>query len=156
MNSRSLDDLKLRSMCWKLNVVYMSRGASTMLPMPKLQEDSERDFPSAHIAVSTLDNCGKVADRSALRYLGWRSGQHITFVVVEGMIKITEALHGRNAIAKHGYLRIPSDMRICARLDQQDRLFLIAIREYRLLLICPSSWAFAAIRPSIPLVWRQR
>ncbi|WP_146097744.1 hypothetical protein [Nocardia nova] len=131
-------------------------GTITTIPLPQFDDEHGSIYPSIHIAVSTLDNCGKVADRSANKYLGWRCGKRIKLTIVDGIVKVTETRRGRNAIAKGDYLRIPSETRTCARINRGDRLLLIAIREPRALLIYPSAQVFAAIRPSISLVWQDR
>lgn len=137
-------------------MIYTPQESTIALPLPRFNDEHESTLPAAHVAVSTFDSCGKVADRSALRYIDWRCGQHITFIIADGVVKITEKQGGKYVIEQHGYLRLPAEIRTCARINRRDRLLLLAIREFRTLLIYPSVQAVAALRSFTPLVWQQR
>lgn len=134
----------------------VSREAPAALPLPQFNDEHEPTADAPHVAVSTLDHSGKVADRSALRHLGWCHGQRITMVITEGIVKIAEKSDGGQLIAAHGYLRLPAEIRTGARINRHDRILLIAIRESRALLIYPSMRAATALRSFTPLVWQQR
>ncbi len=137
-------------------MTYVSRETVTALPLPQFNDTRDPTADTPHVAVSTLDYSGKVADRSALRHLGWSYGQHITLVITDGVVKITEKRGGEYVIAAYGYLRLPAEIRTCARINRHDRIVLIAIRESRALLIYPPVQAAAALRSFTPSVWQQR
>ena len=133
-------------------MIRSPEAAVAALPLPQFNEGYGSAFPAAHIAVSTLDNCGKLADRSALRHLGWDSGQHVSLTIAEGIVGVAEKRDSKHVIERHGYLRLPAEIRTCARINHRDRLLLIAIRDLRVLLVFPPGQVVAALRPFIPLV----
>ncbi|MEV3961511.1 hypothetical protein AB0M34_11525 [Nocardia sp. NPDC050193] len=137
-------------------MTHPSRETAAALPLPQFNDERDPAADAPHVAVSTLDYSGKVSDRSALRHLGWCYGQDIALVIAEGVVKITEKRGGGHAITAHGYLRLPAEIRTCARINRHDRILLIAIRESQALLIYPPLQAAAALRSFTPSVWQQR
>ena len=126
------------------------------LPLPQLDDRPKSPLPAVHVAVSTMDSCGRVADRSALRYLGWRSGTRIDFAILDGIVTVTEQQSGPYALAEHDYLRMPAEVRTCARIDCHDRLFLLAVGERGALLIYPTVQLITALRSFTPELWGRK
>lgn len=131
------------------------RESTAALPLPRFNDWHESGLPAAHFAVSTMDDCGRLAERSALRHLGWHCGQAIDFVVVDGTVVISRCQRSRYVLAERDYLRIPADVRACARINRDDRLLLVAICELGTLLIYTPAQAVAALKEFSPLAWRQ-
>jgi hypothetical protein len=132
-----------------------TEGLRLELPLPRVDSVGGPTTPAAHMAVSTMDSFGRLADRSSLRHLGWNSGQRVGFTIVNAVVVVSGSANGPDAISDRGYLRLPAQVRHCARIERSDRLLLAAIREFGMLAIFPPSAASAALWAFDPTVWTQ-
>ncbi|WP_327096021.1 hypothetical protein OIE68_39715 [Nocardia vinacea] len=102
-----------------------------------------------------MDNFGRLADRSSLRHLEWHSGQRVGFTIVNAVVVVFDNANGPDVISDRGYLRLPAQVRHCARIEHSDRLLLAAIPEFGGLAIFPPAAASAALWAFDPTVWTQ-
>jgi hypothetical protein len=84
--------------------------------------------------VTTIDGRGRLADRSPLQVLQWRSGLRVAVSVVSGAIVIVSQRDGAHAITRQGHLRLPVAVRRVCRLEAGNRLLLVACADRNLLM----------------------
>lgn len=125
----------------------------TALPLPRFPDQRGFSSVATHLASSTMDDRGRLANRSAVRSLGWHRGQTIDFTVADGVITVAEQEDSPRAIGVHDFLRIPFEVRICARIDRRDRVLLVAVIDRRVLMIYSSAQVLAALRSCSPQGW---
>jgi hypothetical protein len=93
--------------------------------MPTLDPGSARAVDTLYV-VSAIDKSGRVADRSAVRALGWAAGTRVTIREHGGTIAIAPAPDGVHRIDDRGYLILPLAVRRWCQLTAGDRLLLAA------------------------------
>jgi hypothetical protein len=81
---------------------------------------------SADYTITTIDNRGRLADRSPLRILHWTPGLPITLLVLPGAVVVAAKRSGREAVTGHGHLRLPADLRHALKLKAGDGLLVAA------------------------------
>jgi hypothetical protein len=94
--------------------------------LPMASRVSSARVSSAYYAVSTIDDRGRLADRSPLRILHWAPGLPITLLVLPGAIVVAAQVGGREAVTGHGYLRLPAGLRHALKLKPGDTLLVAA------------------------------
>lgn len=123
------------------------RGAAihsvpTGLPLPNLVAhvgDEEVFFVSTKI-----DNRGRLADRSAVRELGWRPEAQVSFSANRGALIVVSGC-GHYGITRQGYLRLPAEVRHRCRVAAGDRLLVVIPPERDRLLIFTAATVTAAV-----------
>jgi bifunctional DNA-binding transcriptional regulator/antitoxin component of YhaV-PrlF toxin-antitoxin module len=95
------------------------------LPVPSLDPGTARAAANLYV-VSAVDKSGRVADRSAVRALGWAAGTRVTIRERGGTIVVAPATDGVHRIDDRGYLLLPLAVRRWCRLATGDRLLLVA------------------------------
>ncbi len=117
------------------------------LPVPAIAAMDRADRPRLHLAVSTLDQWGRVADRSTLRSLSWTPGHPVAFETCRsGLVIVRGSASGSSyQVDSRGYLRLPAEFRHGARIELDDRLLLAASEQPRLLLVYPPDLACRAL-----------
>nr|WP_052477725.1 hypothetical protein [Kibdelosporangium sp. MJ126-NF4]CEL13543.1 hypothetical protein [Kibdelosporangium sp. MJ126-NF4]CTQ99228.1 hypothetical protein [Kibdelosporangium sp. MJ126-NF4] len=91
-----------------------------------------------HYATTTIDRRGRLADRSALRALGWLPGRTISITVHRDIIIVTTGA-GPHHLTREGHLRLPAAARHATRLEAGARLLVIASPTHRMLAVYPAS-----------------
>jgi bifunctional DNA-binding transcriptional regulator/antitoxin component of YhaV-PrlF toxin-antitoxin module len=76
--------------------------------------------------VSAVDKSGRVADRSAVRVLGWAPGTRVSIRERAGTIVVAPAADGVHRVDARGYLLLPLAVRRWCHLRAGDRLLLAA------------------------------
>ncbi len=126
-----------------------SGGMSSVqpLPVPVIATRDPGDWPRIHLSVSALDQWGRVADRSTLRYLSWPPGHPVVFDPGRnGLLVVRDSTSGSNyRVDSRGYLRLPAELRHGARIELHDRLLLAASEQPRMILVYPPSLASRAL-----------
>ena len=115
--------------------------------LPVAQLPARTRSSSSYYAVTTVDNRGRLADRSPLRVLGWPAETPISITVVQALIVIVARDGGTEAITRQGHLRLPAAVRHRCRLDPGARLLLAAWPERDLLLACTAAALDAVLLP---------
>ena len=101
-------------------------------------------------ALTTLDNCGRLADRSLVRGLRWEPGHRIEITAVpQAAMIIVSGIGGSDAINGQGHLQLPVAVRRSCNLETGDRVLLAADRERGAVL----AYTMAALDAMI-LAWR--
>ncbi|GAA2397134.1 AbrB/MazE/SpoVT family DNA-binding domain-containing protein [Dactylosporangium salmoneum] len=95
------------------------------LPMPALPELSQADV--GYWLITTLDDAGRLANRSPVRALGWTAGQRLQASVHPAIGYVSRADTGPLAVAARGHVRLPAAMRHRLGLACGDRV-LVAVR----------------------------
>lgn len=86
----------------------------------------ERDPGHARFAVSAIDDRGRLADRSLVRGLGWRSEHRFTVRRWPATVLLSASSQGIAVVTRHGFLRLPPVARRALRLQGGERLLLVA------------------------------
>ncbi|WP_203919735.1 hypothetical protein [Rugosimonospora africana] len=103
------------------------------------------DEVAARYAVTSVDDDGRLADRSILTFLGWAPGQPIDLAIEPGPI-VDVRLNGNTAINSRGFLRIPLPLRRRCGIAPRDRVLVAAYQRPQELLIIPMSTADDLVR----------
>jgi hypothetical protein len=104
------------------------------LPLPPATSSPRGS--TAHRAVAVMDVRGRLGDRSALRFLGWRSGHRITIAAVAGVVVVVSKSDGRHWVTRQGHLRLPAAIRHACHLAAGDRLLVLACPDPGILVAC--------------------
>lgn len=83
--------------------------------------------------MTAMDHRGRLAERSALKHLGWQPGTPISIRIVDSCVLLIQAGQGAHSVTGQGYLRIPSSVRHACRLTAGARLLLVACAEHDVL-----------------------
>ncbi len=120
-------------------------SASSPLPLPPIPDLPELGMSYAYIAVASVDADGRLSDRSSLKHLGWKQGLRLTISVLDGIVVLAHAATGSYAVGDREYLRLPAQIRRCARIENHDRVLLAASRNLRTLAV----YSPAAVRNAL-------
>lgn len=82
--------------------------------------------PSFYYALTPIDSRGRLADRSAIRAVGWPPGQPVTISVIREIIVVMSRPDGGESITRQGHLRLPARIRHTCRLVSGARLLIAA------------------------------
>lgn len=113
------------------------------LPLPRLISCAGR--VEVFFASTKVDNRGRLADRSAVRELGWRPGTAVTFAVGDGLQIVASPGRGRATITAEGHLRLPAEVRHLGRVRPGDRLLVVIPPEHDRLVVYPATAVAAAL-----------
>ncbi|MET8776971.1 hypothetical protein ABZV58_18370 [Nocardia sp. NPDC004654] len=108
-----------------------------------------------HCAAGTIDDHGRLSDRSALKHLGWLVGQQISFQGDHQFIIAQPELHARWSIGRTGYLFIPAAFRHPCNISPADRVMIAAAPAHDILLVIPSAVVAAVLWAYRPEVWQK-
>lgn len=81
---------------------------------------------SRHYATTTIDDRGRLADRTPLKIMGWEPGTPATISMIPVVGIILVRRDGPDAVTRQGHLRLPADIRHGCRLRGGDRLLVAA------------------------------
>ncbi|MFI7645198.1 AbrB/MazE/SpoVT family DNA-binding domain-containing protein [Micromonospora sp. NPDC049460] len=104
------------------------------MPLPRLVA---RRAASTVYGLVTLDSRGRVADRTAMRALGWAPGRRLDIREHRGLIIVAADQQGVFAVTKEGHLRLPAVVRHWCGLTAGDRVFLAADPDASRLVVHP-------------------
>ncbi|MEV0330545.1 hypothetical protein AB0H63_29430 [Micromonospora echinospora] len=105
-------------------------------PLPLARLVSRRVAGTVY-GLATLDSRGRVADRTAMRALGWTPGRRLDIREHAGLIIVAADQQGVFAVTKEGHLRLPAVVRQWCGLAAGDRVFLAAVPEASRLVVHP-------------------
>ncbi|WP_300017736.1 AbrB/MazE/SpoVT family DNA-binding domain-containing protein [Pseudonocardia sp.] len=100
-----------------------------MLPCPTACE--------AEYGLATLDQYGRLADRTVLRALHWGPGHPLALTLVSGSVLVVARDDATARVGNDGYLRLPVGVRRACRLMPGDRVLLVADPSAGRLLLHP-------------------
>jgi hypothetical protein len=86
-----------------------------------------------YYAVTTIDDRGRLADRSPLRILGWLPESSISINVLQGAVIVVTRSRGPGTITRQGHVRLPASVRHSCRLAPGARLLVAACPDHDLL-----------------------
>lgn len=93
------------------------------LPLARLLPGGPRS--SSYYVITTIDQRGRLADRSPLRVLR-RPPDHRVTVSVATYVAVVARAGGSSAVTRQGHLRFPAAIRHACRLTAGDRLLVAA------------------------------
>lgn len=109
----------------------VSRPQAKGLPVAQLHTHVQD--ASLYYAVTTIDDRGRLADRSSLRILGWLPESSISIRVVQGVVIVVTRCRGPESITRQGHIRLPASVRHFCRLAPGARLLVAACPDHDLL-----------------------
>jgi hypothetical protein len=121
------------------------------LPVPKPPEQVQRS--SSRYAFTTMDDRGRLGDRSLVRLLNWPPGTSLKPTVLDDQIIVFRRSPGAAAVLKLGHVRIPAAIRHRCQLRAGDGFLLTASAAHDLLVVCTTSaldWALVAFARGEP------
>lgn len=107
----------------------------------------------AHCATATIDQRGRVSDRSAIRKLDWHPGQPVTIQHQDQLAVVDPASDGRWAVGPTGYIHLPANVRHACGMQPGDRLLLVASLTLQRLVVYTTPLVAAAISQFRPNPW---
>jgi hypothetical protein len=115
--------------------VFQHAGRPPGLPMPVVPALYKTDV--AYCVITTIDGSGRLADRSAVRALGWRPASRLEVSVDGGVGRVTPAGDGRLSVAMHGHVRLPAAVRHLLGVTGGDRVLVATRPEQDAVLVYP-------------------
>jgi hypothetical protein len=88
---------------------------------------------SRYLATTTIDDRGRLADRTPLKVLGWEPGRSLTIATLPEPGIVVVRGDGPNAVTRQGHLRLPAEVRRGCRLAGGDRLLVAAHPDHDVL-----------------------
>ncbi|MEV4139876.1 hypothetical protein AB0J72_47920 [Dactylosporangium sp. NPDC049742] len=82
-------------------------------------------FTSIYCVVTTIDDRGRLADRSPVKALGWAAGQPVTSQPAQDHVMLAADAAGDPAVNRQGFLRLPIPVRRMLQLTAGDRLLVV-------------------------------
>lgn len=107
------------------------------LPVAQLRSCPRRT--ANHYTVTTIDRGGRLADRSALRVLGWRPLQSISITPIRGEMILATSAPGKDVVTRQRQLRLPTPIRRAFRLTPGTRLLVVACPEPGMVAVYPAA-----------------
>lgn len=107
--------------------VVAARRRTRGLPVAPLQVYPEAS--SLYCTTTTIDNRGRLADRSFLRVLGWKPGTPVSITVRPGQVVVVTRSPGPAAITEQGHLRLSAAVRHTCRLSPGARLLVVGFPD---------------------------
>ncbi|GAB1690687.1 AbrB/MazE/SpoVT family DNA-binding domain-containing protein [Krasilnikovia sp. M28-CT-15] len=96
-------------------------------PLPLVEFlDTSTDNGTRYRTVSTIDDKGRLCDRTPLKTLDWHPGTPVCISANPTAGIIAVSLGGHDTIDTRGRLRLPADLRHACRLSTGDRLLVVA------------------------------
>lgn len=81
----------------------------------------------AYFTATTVDNRGRLADRSPLRVLGWTPKTQVSFKVRPGGVLVAARSSSPYTVTSQGHLRLPAAVRHALRLLPGARVLVIVL-----------------------------
>ncbi|MET9031123.1 hypothetical protein ABZW96_36860 [Nocardia sp. NPDC004168] len=107
----------------------------------------------AHCATATIDQRGRVSDRSAIRKLGWHPGHPVTISHQDQLAVVHPADDGRWTVGPTGYIHLPANIRHACGMQSGDRLLLVASLTHGRLVVYTTPLVAAALAQFQPNPW---
>ncbi|MFE9328383.1 hypothetical protein ACIHDR_46545 [Nocardia sp. NPDC052278] len=114
----------------------------------------EAPIPTLYCSVTTIDNRGRLAARSAVQVLGWVPGQLLSMDVEHCVVKVRRSRDGQ-LLHQRGFLILPSDVRNKCRLYAGDRVLIAVSLADEVLVVYPPRMLTAALWAYFPDPWQQ-
>jgi bifunctional DNA-binding transcriptional regulator/antitoxin component of YhaV-PrlF toxin-antitoxin module len=100
-------------------------GTATHQALPLVTLLNLTSNGSMYCCVTTVDDRGRLADRTPLRVLGWEPSTPTTIAMIPSVGIIVVRLDGPDAITRQGHLRLPANIRHGCRLAGGERLLVM-------------------------------
>ena len=108
------------------------------LPVPRLPGSVGRS--SSRYAFTTIDERGRLGDRSLVRALNWLPGTSLKPAVIDDQVIVLARSAGTAKVTKLGHVRLPAAIRHRCQLRAGDGLLLATSSDHDLLVVC-TAWA---------------
>lgn len=107
-----------------------------------------------HCASTTINDHGRLSDRSSLKALRWAPGQFVSFDGDHRIVVARCARQSRWAVGRAGYLRIPSANRHRCNLNPGDRALIAADLSRDILVVLPIAVVATALWNYLSDAWQ--
>jgi bifunctional DNA-binding transcriptional regulator/antitoxin component of YhaV-PrlF toxin-antitoxin module len=130
------------------------------MPTPLAADFAYPDIPvdvqmaTLHCVVTTVDERGRLGDKSVIKRLGWQPGQPLSITVDRSIVKIRRAPDGPR-LQRSGFLVLPAAVRNSCNLYLRDRVLLAASIEHEILVVYPPRAVTSALLTYFPDPWPQ-
>lgn len=103
---------------------------------------------------TTIDDHGRISDRSTLKALEWAPGQAVSFDGDHRTVAVHRTRQSHWTIGRTGYLRIPAANRNVCGLAPADRILIAADPVRDMLVVLPIPVVAAALQTYLPDLWQ--
>ncbi|MEV0131366.1 AbrB/MazE/SpoVT family DNA-binding domain-containing protein [Dactylosporangium sp. NPDC050688] len=100
-----------------------------------------------YCSITTIDDSGRLADRSPVRLMGWKPGHRLDITVHAGVGRVRASNDGRLTVATRGYVRIPAVVRRLLGTAVGDRVLVMLQPEQELLLVYAMATVTSMLMP---------
>ncbi|MGO1053020.1 AbrB/MazE/SpoVT family DNA-binding domain-containing protein [Crossiella sp. CA198] len=91
--------------------------------------------PATYYGMGSIDASGRIANRTVVKALGWRTGDRLEFQVAGGVIVARPVPHGLATMWHAPYVAIPAPIRHLCGLRSGDRVFVVAHPAHQNLIV---------------------
>ncbi|MGW5110328.1 hypothetical protein [Nocardia sp. NPDC004123] len=123
-----------------------SAGVLARIPFAFPRTPSPSPIGRVHWSVATVNDHGRLSDRSALKAVKWAPGQYISIDVIDGVALVERAVHSRWTIRSTGHLGLPASVRNRCSLMPDDRVPMAAVVDSEMILVYSAPLVLAALR----------
>ncbi|WBB75612.1 hypothetical protein O7602_08950 [Micromonospora sp. WMMD1128] len=102
--------------------------------------------PTAYYSITVIDSSGRLASRSAIRFMDWAASQMVDFAVGSGIVEVALGELSGQRITAQGHLRLSPSTRHMLGIADKDRLILAANKGAGILIVGTMAWLADAIR----------
>lgn len=110
---------------------------------------ARRQSPTTYYSITVIDSHGRLASRSALRFMGWTAAQMVDFAVGSGTVEVAIGESSGERITRQGHLRLSPSIRRSVGIADKDRLILAADKRTGILVVGTMEWLDRALGVSI-------
>ncbi|MFD0364760.1 hypothetical protein ACFQZZ_25235 [Nocardia sp. GCM10030253] len=135
-------------------VSHAHRQPSPIIRFDYPEAARETAIGVAHWSTATVDQHGRLSDRSTIRKLEWQPGQSISITPHEQSAVVHTADNGRWRIGSNGYLYLPAAIRHDCNIEPCSRVLIVASLSYRQLVVYPTTLVAIALAEFRPGPWR--
>ncbi|WP_433678834.1 hypothetical protein [Nocardia sp. CA-119907] len=116
---------------------------------------ADNPIGALHCATTTIDDHGRLSDRSTLKALKWTAGQNVSFDGDHRMVIARCVRQSRWTVGRNGYLRLPAASRHRCNLNPGDRALIAADLTRDIAVILPIPVVAAALWNYLPEPWQR-
>ena len=124
-----------------------SRASSTVarvLPLARLAPGDRQ--ATAVYGLATVDDRGRIADRTVIASMGWSAGARLSISEDAGLVILTADPRGVFALTRQGHIRLPVGVRRWCALAAGDRVLLVAEPDRDTVVVYPPAALDAMVR----------
>ncbi|GLZ28232.1 hypothetical protein Lesp02_04220 [Lentzea sp. NBRC 105346] len=107
----------------------------TVQPLPNVNLGTLHRDGSTLFGMATIDDHGRLADRQLLQALGWTKEHRLEIALNAHAILVRRSPEGALTLTSKGLVQIPAPVRRWSALSTGDRVLLVAMPEFDLLVL---------------------